>query len=148
MYLHYSRLRIQANWRQFIKSTNSFGVLPGAPVAREEFCRIAFVVALAVANPCKWYICNIMDDDCWFFVADKTEWDVTRFAERVKNTRPCIDGDNFAEDARLAKFFVNPNFGDVDEPCTMLDRHGRIMVWYLPHIFVSGRVVSTTIILF
>jgi hypothetical protein len=74
-------------------------------------------------------------------VVDKTEWDVARFAERVKNSRARFDGDNSTEDARLAKFFVNPNFGDMDEPCTILDRYGRIITWYLPHIFALRHVV-------
>jgi hypothetical protein len=77
----------------------------------------------------------------FIFIADQTEWDVTRFADRVKNTRPRTDWDHSAEDERLAKFFVNPNFGDMDEPATILDRHGHIMVWYLPHIFAPYRVV-------
>jgi hypothetical protein len=77
---------------------------------------------------------------------DKTEWDVTRFAERVKNSRPRVDGDNSAEDARLAKFFVNPDFGDMDEPCTILDQYGRIIMWYLPHLFAPRWVVCILII--
>jgi len=72
----------------------------------------------------------------------KTEWDVTRFSDRVKNARPRANGDSSVEDTRLAKFFVNPQFGDMDEPSTILDRHGRIMVWYLPHIFAPCRVVG------
>ena len=75
------------------------------------------------------------------FLTEKTEWDVTRFADRVKNVRPRADGDNSTEDTRLAKFFTNPHFGDVDEPSTILDWHGRIMVWYLPGIFPPHRVV-------
>jgi hypothetical protein len=70
-----------------------------------------------------------------------TEWDVTRFADRVKNTRPHADGDGSGEDKRLAKFFTCPEFGDMYEPSTILDRHGRIMVWYLPDIFAPCRVV-------
>jgi hypothetical protein len=84
---------------------------------------------------------EFLNGNCRFIcVADKTDWDVNRFAERVKNSRPGVNGDNLAEDTRLAKFFVNPEFGDMDEPCTILDRYGHIMVWYLPHIFSPHRV--------
>ena len=76
-----------------------------------------------------------------YFLTEKTKWDVTRFADRVKNVHPRADGDNSTEDTRLAKFFTNPHFGDVDEPSTILDWHGRIMVWYLPGIFSPHRVV-------
>ena len=54
VYLYYLRLRIQANWWQFLKSTNSLDVLPGEPVTGDKFCRIALVVASAVANACEW----------------------------------------------------------------------------------------------
>jgi hypothetical protein len=63
----------------------------------------------------------------------------------VKNARPSPDGDTAAEDARLAKYFENPQLGDFDEPATILDRHGCIMVWYLPFIFSMYRVVRVSI---
>jgi hypothetical protein len=86
---------------------------------------------------------HFLYDIYWFIcIAGKTEWDVTRFAEHVKNTRPRTCGEHSAEDVRLAKFFVNPNFGDMDEPSAILDQHGHIMVWYLPHIFAPYRFVS------
>ena len=78
-------------------------------------------------------------DSVW--TADKADWDVTRLADRVKNMRPHGDGDTSIEDAILEKYFKNPQFGDIDMPATMLDRHGRIMVWYLPRIFSVHRMV-------
>jgi hypothetical protein len=62
-------------------------------------------------------------------------------ADRVKNTRPHT-GDISAENSHLAKFFRNPMFGHFDEPSTVLDMHGRIMLWYLPYIFHPDRIVS------
>ena len=55
---------------------------------------------------------------------DKTEWDVSRFADRVKNTRPTAKIDEYLEDACLAKFFKNPQFGYFEDPATILDHHG------------------------
>lgn len=141
------RARIRADWQQFVNSTNSSDIPVGESVTGSEFHRIALVVALAISNPRQLqhkYFVGCLLITC---IADKTEWDITRFADRVKNTRPCTDADNSAEDARLAKFFENPNFGDMDEPCTILDRCGRIMLWYLPHIFAPYRVVCILIIL-
>ena len=63
----------------------------------------------------------------------------------MKNAYPSPDGDTATEDARLAKYFENPQLGDFDEPATILDRHGRIMVWYLPFIFSMYRVVRVSI---
>ena len=73
---------------------------------------------------------------------DKTEWDISRFADRVKNTKPTANIDESLEDARLAKFFENPQFGYFEDPATILDRHGRIMMWILPRILSPYRVVS------
>ena len=73
--------------------------------------------------------------------ADKTDWDVTRLADRVKNKRPCANGDTSIEDAILAQYFKSPQFGDIDMPATMLDQHGHIMVWYLPRVFAAWRMV-------
>lgn len=73
--------------------------------------------------------------------SDKIGWDVTRLADRVKNTRPRADGKTPLEDAKLAKFFENPQLGDLVIPATILDRHGCIILWYLPYIFSPRRVV-------
>ena len=35
----------------------------------------------------------------------------------------------------------------MDDPSTILDRHSRIMVWYLPHIFAPYWVVCAFVIL-
>ena len=60
-------------------------------------------------------------------------------ADHVKNRRPQPDGDD--DTAELAKFFINPQFGHFDEPSTVLDKHGRIMVWHLPKIYSPFRTV-------
>ena len=62
-------------------------------------------------------------------------------ADCVKNTRPRADGDNSAEDVRLAKYFNNPEIGELNEPATVLDRHGHIMLWHLPHVTSPRRAV-------
>lgn len=74
---------------------------------------------------------------------DRTEWDITRFSDWVKNLRPRSDFELAAEDQKLAKFFKNPNFGHLDEPATLLDCNGLIMAWHLPDIFQVFQVVST-----
>lgn len=71
---------------------------------------------------------------------DKTNWDVERFADRVKNAR--VTGNPASEDVRVAKFFDIPNFGAISDPATFVDRHGRIMAWYLPGLLSPNLVVS------
>jgi hypothetical protein len=73
---------------------------------------------------------------------------VDRLADRVKNARPQTENGTSIEDDRLKKYFNNPQFGEFDEPATVLDRHGRIILWYLPLIFSLYRVVMLFTLLF
>jgi len=56
--------------------------------------------------------------------------------------QPHADSDISAEDSSLAKFFHIPMFGHFDQPSTVLDMHGWIMLWYLSFIFYPDRIVS------
>jgi hypothetical protein len=112
----------------------------GDNVSNQELYRVALTIAFALSNPREFGLSSPQDYRL-ILVIDKTSWDAARMADRVKNTRPHTDGGVLAEDLRLAKFFRNPLFGHFDEPSTVLDMHGRIMVWYLPFIFHPGRIV-------
>jgi hypothetical protein len=86
----------------------------------------------------------LFSDSFTIFLAtysEYTQWDVSRFSDRVKNKRPRADAEP-AEDLDLAKYFVNPKLGHFEMPCTILDLHGCIMLWYLPGIYPLHRVVS------
>jgi hypothetical protein len=102
---------------------------------------VAFTVALAIANPSEPFLLLLRFASYLGFGVVKTNLDVTRLAERVKNVRPRADGDTSAEDARLSKYFQLLELGQADMPTLVLDIHGRIMVWYLPRIFSLNRVV-------
>jgi hypothetical protein len=65
-----------------------------------------------------------------------------RFADRVKNTRPRPNGEPAIDDLNLEKFFTNPELGDLNEPATIVDIFGRIMVWYLPDILHPSLLVG------
>jgi hypothetical protein len=73
---------------------------------------------------------------------------VERLADRVKNPRPDTEKGTSIEDDRLAQYFENPQFGEFDEPATIIDDHGHIMLWYLPLIFSCYRVVMFFAVLF
>lgn len=71
----------------------------------------------------------------------QTEWDVTRFADRVKNTK--VKEKGVAEaDLRLPLSFRQANFGKLVNPTTILDMHGKIMVWALPGVLHENRLVN------
>jgi hypothetical protein len=71
----------------------------------------------------------------------QTEWDVTRFADKVKNTQ--VHEDQEAEaDLRLPIYFRQANFGKLTTPTTILDIHGKVMVWALPGVLHPRRLVK------
>lgn len=66
-------------------------------------------------------------------------WDSDRFAQAVKNgasksTRP----------SQLEKFYEKARLGVIDKPATIVDKHGKILQWYLPHILQEDFMVSST----
>ena len=78
-------------------------------------------------------VCNVV----------QMEWDVTRFADSVKNTR--VHEDKEAEaDLRLPLYFRQAEFGKLTTPATILDMHGRVMVWALPGILNPKRLVNNS----
>ncbi|KAG2109049.1 uncharacterized protein F5147DRAFT_652614 [Suillus discolor] len=41
---------------------------------------------------------------------------------------------------KLAKYFKASSFGHITEPTTLVDKHGRILAWYLPKILMPDRM--------
>ena len=73
----------------------------------------------------------------------RTEWDVTRYAEHTKIVKVNPDGD-IPESVKMAKYFTQAQFGNIELPATILDLHGHILAWHLPDILSKKRVVSST----
>ncbi|KIJ10451.1 hypothetical protein PAXINDRAFT_16536 [Paxillus involutus ATCC 200175] len=65
-------------------------------------------------------------------------WDVDRYSEKAKCSPVKVD--NEARQAKLGKFFELKDVGKMEEPCTIVDRHGRILLWYLPKLMYPSRV--------
>ena len=64
-------------------------------------------------------------------------WDSDRFAQAVKggalqSTWP----------PQLENFYKRPKLGVIDKPATVVDKHGKILLWYLPNILQDDFVVS------
>ena len=57
------------------------------------------------------------------------KWDYDRFAESEKK--------------RVSnQFFVKSHLGSFSNPATIVDMHGKILVWYLPGLLLPHQVVS------
>lgn len=111
-----------------------------APQTTDYLQKALITIAYAIANPCK--LSGLSYNFSANILLDEVGWDVVRFADRVKNTRPHPNGEPAIDDLNLQKFFVNPELGDLDEPSTVVDKFGRIMVWYLPGILHRSLIVS------
>ncbi|KAI5989847.1 hypothetical protein EDC04DRAFT_2912098 [Pisolithus marmoratus] len=83
---------------------------PSRSISITELKLSALVIAHAILNP---YV---------------TAWDIDRFAEPMLNV------------ADKTKYFQFPQWGHISKPATVLDVHGRVLVWYLPGIMPPQRV--------
>ncbi|KAI5996825.1 hypothetical protein F5J12DRAFT_785252 [Pisolithus orientalis] len=62
-----------------------------------------------------------------------SDWDADRFSEPLVN----------AKDRTI--HFENPKIGYINAPATVLDVHGRVIVWYLPGIIPDARIGLTNL---
>jgi hypothetical protein len=59
------------------------------------------------------------------------DWDYDRFAES-------------SDKKRAGKtYFADPNIGKIRKPAIIVDRHGKIMMWYLPGLLLPRQVVCS-----
>jgi hypothetical protein len=72
--------------------------------------------------------------------AVRTRWDADRFSEKVKNIKVKTSGEPPAEET-LDKFFEQASFGDLEEPVTIIDAHGKVLAWSLPGVLHENRLV-------
>ncbi|KAG2089642.1 hypothetical protein BD769DRAFT_1679874 [Suillus cothurnatus] len=63
--------------------------------------------------------------------------DVDWFADSTKASHPLQAG---SQRHKLAKYFHCPLFGSISELAMCVDRHRRILAWYLPEIMVPDRM--------
>jgi hypothetical protein len=61
----------------------------------------------------------------------------------VKNSKVTIDGSISAADESIPEYFEQAAFGDLTEPTTIMDMHGRVMVWALPGVLHPNRLVRS-----
>ncbi|KAH9990730.1 hypothetical protein BJV77DRAFT_1068792 [Russula vinacea] len=81
-----------------------------------------------------------MTDEAALVNSRKTEWDKVRFADKAKNTRVTKSGKEAEADQSLRHHFHAAHFKDLTEPTTILDCHGKVIVWALPGILHPNRL--------
>jgi hypothetical protein len=70
---------------------------------------------------------------------DTVPWDVDRYADMVKCSPVQTKGSE--QHAKLQKYFGRTKIGKIGEPATIVDCHGKILVWFLPDILSLCRIV-------
>ena len=74
-----------------------------------------------------------------------TAWDVQRYADRI-NPRNTGIGADHREEALSHMFKPVDNAPALEiMPCTITDRHHRLLLWYLPNILRSERQVNAAL---
>ena len=58
-------------------------------------------------------------------------WDYDRFVEASETRR------------KNQKFFEQVHMGEVTKPATVVDKHGKILIWYLPGLLLPHHVVCS-----
>ncbi|KAI5985317.1 hypothetical protein EDC04DRAFT_2615419 [Pisolithus marmoratus] len=107
----YDRLRVRSQLTN-LQRHMAEELLPPAAISHQELKLTALVISHAILNPWK----------------DVTEWDIDWFSEPTRNV---ID---------KTKYFPHPQWGHISDPATVLDVHGRVLVWYLPGMIPPARV--------
>jgi hypothetical protein len=104
----------------------------------QEYELIALVISQAVLNSCENP--HVLKYSILMMPPDHTDWDVERYADKVKNTKVTKDG-GVKCDVNLRNYFPPAICGEVTKPSTVLDCNDRIVLWNLPGILYPGRVV-------
>jgi hypothetical protein len=111
----------------------------GNTVSAGEYTRVALVVAYALVNPRKFapHTSEFMTDGRQVYV----RWDAERFADKANLTRFLEENAVMKEMEKLGNYFQLGSLGFQSDPCTLVDIHGRILMWHLPEIMDKLRLV-------
>jgi hypothetical protein len=60
--------------------------------------------------------------------------------EKSKNTKVTESGES-QTDEKLHLFFKQSKFGELVEPTTIIDLHGKVLAWSLPGVLHENRLV-------
>jgi hypothetical protein len=68
--------------------------------------------------------------------------DVERFVDKLQSEEVKSEKTHEKEMDVLEKFFDLEPLGKKNHPCTLVDKHGRILIWHLPDILSKNRLVT------
>jgi hypothetical protein len=62
--------------------------------------------------------------------------------EKTKNATVTSEEAHEKEMVKLKKYFDLKEIGKRTYPCTLVEKHGRILIWHLPQMLSNNRMVS------
>ena len=71
----------------------------------------------------------------------RVSFDVDRYSEHIRNSRVKHNDQVTKELEHLGKFYMPENGGEHKKPMVVVDCHGRILLWYLPEVLSTARLV-------
>jgi hypothetical protein len=98
------------------------------------------IVTLALLNPSKSRLL-LMRIAILIQFTVPIKLDVERFAEMTKASVQDDWDEASASNERLKKYFEMTSIGYIKDPAILVDKFGRILLWYLPGI-LNHRLVS------
>ncbi|OAX34287.1 hypothetical protein K503DRAFT_785883 [Rhizopogon vinicolor AM-OR11-026] len=102
------------------------GNSPGV-VTEDEITHAALTIAFAMLNP-RTFMISSLNESIDICKTGYVAWDVEWYADMAKNGRES------KQHEKLRKYFLVSPLGKISVPTTIVDNHGKILVWYLPDI--------------
>lgn len=69
------------------------------------------------------------------------KWDAERLADKANATRFPTEEAVTKDKKKLENYFSFQSLGFQRDPCTLVDIHGRILIWHLPEVLRKWRLV-------
>ena len=134
-------MRVQAQLQDFRKHPNLLLDGGAQEITEPEIKLCALTIVHAFLNPCESSDLIITTQVIKTSIVN-VEWDFDRYSDSAKPscTRTKEADSSFKVSADTCH--VPLSLGEITEPATLVDVHGRILVWYLPGILTDRRVVS------
>ncbi|KAG2076590.1 hypothetical protein BDR04DRAFT_1114141 [Suillus decipiens] len=126
--LQRAKMRLWDQWQKILLSTGGCTGIKATTITEMEISKAVVIIAYAALSSFEGLI------------SVQANWDVDQFADCAK-VSPNLLNDDGQQQHKLAKYFKAPLFSHITEPTTFIDKHGKILAWYLPDILVPDQMV-------
>src|SRR5882724_3520078 len=86
-------------------------------------------------------ILRLIPISLWSHWSVRVSFDVECYSEHIRNSQVKHHDQVSKELEHLSKFYMPENGGTHKEPMVVVDCHGQILLWYLPEVLSTARLV-------